>query len=127
MRSIRFRAWHKRYNRFIVLEKIHFGENGPKAVYERDELSPTTPYIYSIEWVELMAYTGLKDQNGREIYEGDILRFSNGNIGKVFWSNLRSGFDVAFNGAIPEELDVRLADRSEVVGNIYKNKELLDE
>jgi len=63
----------------------------------------------------------------RKIYDGDILRFSNGNIGKVFLSNLRAGFDVAFNGAIPEELDAGLADRSEVLGNIHENKELINE
>lgn len=140
MRSIRFRAWHKRYNRFIVLEKIHFGENGPKAVYERDELSPTTPYIYSIEWIELMAYTGLKDQNGREIYEGDIVKFcpqsprseelpnpQYGEMGEVF-------FDIGSFAVRPidrkrEGLEFFLDELGEwvVVGNIYENKELLDE
>ena len=82
---------------------------------------------YDIKDVILMQDTGLKDKNNKKIYDGDILRFSNGNIGKVFLSNLRAGFDVAFNGAIPEELDAGLADRSEVLGNIHENKELINE
>ena len=140
MREIKFRAWDKWHNRFIVLEKIHFGENGPKAVYERNELSPTTPYIYSIEWIELMAYTGLKDQNGREIYEGDIVKFCPqspcseelpnpryGEMGEVF-------FDIGSFAVRPidkkrEGLEFFLNELGEwvVVGNIYENKELLDE
>lgn len=82
---------------------------------------------YDIKDVILMQDTGLKDKNNKKIYDGDILRFSNENIGKVFLSNLRAGFDVAFNGAIPEELDAGLADRSEVLGNIHENKELINE
>ena len=74
---------------------------------------------YDIKDVILMQDTGLKDKNNKKIYDG--------NIGKVFLSNLRAGFDVAFNGAIPEELDAGLADRSEVLGNIHENKELINE
>jgi len=116
MKKIKFRAWSKRRNKWV----------SPMTSFSFVTADLTTEFK-DTEEISYSQYTGLKDKNGKEIYEEDILRFSNGNIGKVFWSNLRSGFDVAFNGAIPEELDVRLADRSEVVGNIYKNKELLDE
>ena len=126
MRSIRFRAWHKRYNRFIVLEKIHFGENGPKAVYERDELSPTTPYIYSIEWIELMAYTGLKDKDGKEIYEGDILTWGNNVIAKVYYADDLAMFRCSVKGT--EEFDLfAFNQEASIIGNIYENKELLDD
>ena len=126
MREIKFRAWDKRHNRFIVLEKIHFGENGPKGVYERNELSPTTPYIYSIEWIELMAYTGLKDQNGREIYEGDILSLGNNVIAKVYYADDLAMFRCVIEGT--EEFDLfAFNQEASIVGNIYENKELLDE
>lgn len=132
MREIKFRAWDKRHNRFIVLEKIHFGENVPKAVYERDELSPTTPYIYSIEWIELMAYTGLKDQNGREIYEGDIVR-----ITTTQTEETRIGEVIYYTGNAMYLVETTMGDyftfmsqdikSVEVLGNIHENKGLLNE
>ena len=73
----------------------------------------------------LMQYTGLEDKYGEEIYGGDILQFSNGNLGEVIWSDLRAGFDVAFDNAMPEELNHNLASRCKVVGNIYENPEIL--
>lgn len=112
MREIKFRAWNK--------EKAKMDKN-----FRFDEFNDVNDYFADDDFV-FMQYTGLKDKNNKKIYDGDILRFSNGNIGKVFLSNLRAGFDVAFNGAIPEELDAGLADRSEVLGNIYENKELLN-
>lgn len=120
MREIKFRAWDKE------LEKMHYDV---EHTYDDWKTSCASfgAILEDTERFNVMQYAGLKDKNGKEIYEEDILRFSNGNIGKVFWSNLRSGFDVAFNGAIPEELDVRLAGSSEIIGNIYENKELLDE
>ena len=138
MREIKFRAFlcsDKRLPNGITLGY----EKYPRGIYEVMDLNfaseivtlwsekEQTSFEVSLRKVELLQYTGHKDKNGKEIYKGDILQFSNGNLGEVIWSNLRAGFDVAFDGAIPEELDVGLADRSEVLGNIHENKELLDE
>ena len=70
---------------------------------------------------ELMQSTALLDKNGKEIFEGDILRNRNGTIATVKWIQDR------WNG--PSDLgyfqEWHREDLPEIVGNIYENPELL--
>lgn len=119
MREIKFRVWGKEEQR-IIYDAEQTYDNEPVNI-------PSFGMVVNLpKLFDVMQYAGLKDKNGKEIYEGDILQFSNGNLGEVIWSHLRAGFDVAFSNAMPEELDHSLANRCEVVGNIYENKELLE-
>lgn len=81
---------------------------------------------------QLMQSTGLKDKNGVEIFEGDIVVNQYGNVGYVAYLQQEAGFVV-----VKKKSDYRLGHRStgesydvttnhEVIGNIHSNPELLD-
>ena len=123
MREIKFRAWHKGKKimgnvlGIDILHKEIFFSNEDVDCYEHVDFKN----------IELMQYTGLKDKNGKEIYEGDILFESFGEkYYKVVFEN--GSFRAEFEGDFEEHsfdlIDV-VAQGYEVVGNIYRNPELL--
>lgn len=100
MREFKFRAWDKEKKFMVVpfrLQNINF------------EFASNKNHIY-------MQYTGLKDKNGREMCEGDIVKHPAGGKFQVLWSNEDSRFHAE---------GLCLTDIFEVVGNIYENPDLL--
>ena len=121
MRKIKFRAWHKEKKimgevlGIDILHKEIFFSNEDVDCYEHTDFKD----------IELMQYTELKDEDGDEIYEGDIVTLHNSRY-KVIFNSEEARFvlkDVFF------EIDIPFTNnnnkRIEVIGNIYENSELL--
>lgn len=123
MREIRFRAWSEDTHEMIQVvrldikeETIHY-ENGIKSINREQELAFWwKPYV-------LMQYTGIKDKNGVEIYEGDIVRYFGNGLAVIVYRN--GGVDIrSLSWKDCEPLQRRMGE-IEVIGNIYENKDLL--
>ncbi len=117
MRDIKFRAWDKKTRQFV----IHPDSLGGGKDYDISEIAYWNSVI---DRVELMQYTGLKDKNGMEIYESDILEYIDEYIQEDLISYLKGivtytdgGFQIDNKGLVAEWGTVK------VIGNIYENKE----
>lgn len=120
MREIKFKAFIKWAKIILEVDIIDFGR---KRVYcKTEEGKPNPCDFYNFDDVILLQYTIIKDKNGAEICEGDILiaPYMNGKPCKVIYSNELAKFtmDGRFNFTV---IDANL----EIIGNIYENKELL--
>ena len=126
MRESKFRAWHKEKKimgevlGIDILHKEIFFSNEDVDCYEHTDFKD----------IELMEYTGLKDKNEKEIYEGDIVKLrANHGIGVIKYSDEWGAFVVEY--IKPRPLVVLgmnyYKEDIEILGNIYENSELLGE
>ena len=109
MREIKFRAWDGKEMEYFTLPDLYWrGEN-------------TGDYDFPNSRISIMQFTGLKDKNDKEIYEGDILGREISAImikAELSW-NCGCCLDI-YGWEIPHE-------ETEIIGNIYENPELLKE
>ena len=117
MREIKFRAWDKE-SRTVYWWSIPEKPDGH-----------ITTHAYLQGDVVIMQYTGLKDKNGVEIYEGDIVRhdgyFEGKRVAKISTVMPDKWMPVSWYPWIGLDEDCSLT--LEVIGNIYENPELLEE
>ncbi len=123
MREIKFRAWDKKENKMQQVVQILYGHEASNYPLSVDFFRSVKSRL--IEDIELMQYTGLKDKNGVEIYEGDIIKMESGITQLIkFGEGLFEVWDDENTKGFPFGL-WNINKDSEVIGNIYENKELL--
>jgi uncharacterized phage protein (TIGR01671 family) len=111
-REIKFRAWNGKGMIVSGKTDLKFYVQNSRAYFLERYGHDDWGLASTSAWT-LMQYTGLKDKNGVEIYEGDILQTSANDYREVTWLSV---------GWSSQMLD---PDWIEVIGNIYENPELL--
>lgn len=125
----RFRAWDDWRKRMSVVDRIYIDTKGVRLYDDFGE------YWRDFRDAKLMQSTGLKDKNGKEIFEGDIIAievddneapinakvFQNRKIGILMFHVFEDNEDVPMVELL-EDNSVAF----KIIGNIYENKELID-
>lgn len=120
----KFRAWDKELKTMLDVSLIDFKKR--VLVGEHWEFGETN--FIDFDKIELMQSTGLKDKNGKEIFEGDIFGTKDGLLNGVV--EYRSDLGMWINNLIRYNNFERLCNVStsrEIIGNIYETPDLLED
>ena len=131
MRDIKFRCWDTENKEMLEVQELDYEDS-----YNGQPMIRTTMYsdYFDTEDMILMQYVGLKDKNGKEIYEGDIVKFRFKDdreefpdlIGYIEYQTTFTAFRIMSNqGSF--KIDITEIKFIEVIGNIYENPKLLEE
>lgn len=137
MRKLKFRAFLKNNRKMYDVLTLDIIDQRALIENTEDKRRPLRGYVKMSE-IELMQFTGLKDTNGREIYEGDIIKVifeysemdgtpNNAvDFGEVLFDENSACYIVCGVNKTMGELSDWHQEKLYVIGNIYENPELLE-
>lgn len=128
MREIKFRVWDTENKEILRVQELDFEDTfyGGRLSIRTEQYND----YFDIEDMILMQYTGLHDKNGKEIYEGDIVkvrRYSSFEIEVVKFDKGCFYAGMHYGSSTRSTVKLIQPKLTEVIGNIYENKELLNE
>ena len=122
----RYRAWDTT-NKEMFKDTFSITESGQVVVVEQEDVMCPPDYVF-VDNLVIMQSTGLKDKNGKEIFEGDIVKMSKDVYSEPTYYEVVRHRGGAYRLESKQhgcELWLRHTD-CEVVGNVYENPELLE-
>ena len=128
-REIKCKAYIKKSKEVVEVKSLHLNTRKAIIGYSKSKTNYGN-YSISFDDIELMQYTGLKDKNGKEIYEGDIIQILGGEYEQGFyeWNEKVQIKDLIYDGFNLMMTISQIGNKAiEVIGNIYENPELLKE
>ena len=137
MRNIKYKLYSPSWNKVFRVTNITFNEQGlieTVAVPMKDALpeyygdTDLVLDLYPKDKIELLEFTEYYDMDGNEIYTGYIVSFSASRqnyIGVVEWDNSSASYVLKAKNHYNEYFNE--VDNLRVIGNIYENKELINE
>ena len=127
MKELKFRIWDKERETF--LNNVFIGSDGTLYQFSKDTIFGTAITYLDSENKKILQYTGLHDKNGKEIFEGDIIKIKDETY-RITWNGCFSSFDMTNIDKAKQYKDLYILNRdyqqSEIVGNIYRNRKLLE-
>ena len=124
---LKFRAWHKTCEEMGRIAFIRYRQSGEIA--HLSFRGNTYSGLVKLDEIELMQSTGLKDKNDKEIFEGDIVKMAKDVYSEPTYYEVVRHYGGAYRLESKQhgcELWLRHTD-CEVVGNVYENRELLED
>lgn len=141
MRELKFRSWKMHYGKlrrcvFSPFGLIEYAQRHPEApVLHNEDVNDIRDFMPNADVIE--QYTGLKDKNGKEIYEGDIVSEEFEYCGEkaktiwqVRWRDDECAFELHYVSGFEVDDCWLVADDEEnykIIGNIHENPEVLGE
>jgi uncharacterized phage protein (TIGR01671 family) len=124
VREIKFRAWDKKRKEYFHISKMWNGGTG-LSCFSADGWVGNYGNRGNMNDIVLEQFTGLHDKNGKEVYEGDILKYLSFEEKTYYLPVFYSAEDASFQMGWVKT--IYATHYGEVVGNIHENKKLVEE